>query len=184
MILLIEHGQTALDAKGESHGGRDAPLNRTGKQQAVRLGMRLRAAHPKPEVIFHSPKKRAMQTARIAGHVAHIAVAERRELAPLRAGALGAGPETEVARLLTPYFQQPAKTIPGGEAVGPWRAGHTSFMKRLARSGRPVAVVTHSNVIGSLTGGVQGSLRAMADAPQPATPRVWQQSVGSESHQR
>ena len=74
--------------------------------------------------------------------------------------------------------------IPGGEAVGPWRARHTSFMKRLARSGRPVAVVTHSNVIGSLTGGVQGSLRAMADAPQPATPRVWQQSLGAESHQR
>lgn len=170
MIYLVEHGQTALDAKGESHGGRDAPLDREGRRQAIALGMRMRKLSPKPEVIFHSPKKRAMQTAKLAGHVARIPVEERPELAPLRSGEAGSGPETMVVRRLAAYFASPKRRIPGGESVADWQRRHTGFMKRVAASGRHAAVVTHSNVIGSLQGGTRGALEAMAQSPRPAQP--------------
>lgn len=170
MIYLVEHGQTALDAEGQSHGGRDVPLDREGRKQAIALGLRLRRANPKPDVIFHSPRKRAMQTAKLAGHVARIPVEEREELSPLKSGDLGAGPEAQVARRLAPYFADQAKRIPGGESVSEFRRRHERFMQKLAASGRPAAVVTHSNVIGSLRGGAQGALKAMASSPKPATP--------------
>lgn len=168
MIALIEHGQTALDARGESHGGRDVPLNAEGRRQAVRLGRGMRRANPAVEVIFHSPKLRARQTARIAGAVAGVPARESAALAPLRSGALGAGPEREAARRLAPYFAAPERKIPGGERVADWRARHMGLMRRLLRRGRNAALVTHSNVIGSVADGPDGARRAMAHSPGQA----------------
>ncbi|MGH9475431.1 MAG: phosphoglycerate mutase family protein [Terriglobales bacterium] len=168
MIYVIEHGQTALDAKGESHGGRDTPLDAKGRRQALGLGVRMLASEPKPLVIFHSPKRRAEQTARLAGRVAGIAATPAPALAPLRSGTLGAGPESQVARRLAPYFASPRRRIPGGESVAVWRGRHLGFMRRLAAAGVPAAAVTHSNVIGSLQGGPRGAIKALAEPPQPA----------------
>lgn len=170
MILLIEHGQTALDRKGEAHGGRDTPLDAEGRRQAVRLGERLARAERKPQVVYHSPKIRARQTARIAADIARIPSEEARELAPLRSGALGRGPEKAVARRLGPYFANPERRIPGGESVAAWRHRHLAFMRRIQdQAGSiPVAMVTHSNVIGSVEGGAQGAKRAMARPPKAA----------------
>ncbi len=168
MIALIEHAQTALDARRESHGNRDAPLSAEGRRQAVRLGARMRHAQPAPAMILHSPRLRAAQTARIAGAVAGIPVREAKALAPLRAGALGAGPEGDVAGRLAPYFDKPQRRIPGGESVAAWRSRHLNFMRRILASGKPVAMVTHSNVIGSVSDGAAGALQAMTHSPQPA----------------
>lgn len=168
MIYVIEHGETALDARGESHGGRDTALDAAGRRQAVRLGTRLATADPKPLVIFHSPRLRAEQSAELAGNVARIPARRADELAPLRSGALGAGAEKQVATRLQPYFEHPRRVIPGGESVSGWRRRHLGFMRRLAASGIPAAAVTHSNVIGSLEGGAAGAARAMAEPPRPA----------------
>jgi broad specificity phosphatase PhoE len=168
--LLIEHGETRLDAAGQAHGGRDEPLDRRGREQAIRLGLRLRRMQPQPAILLHSDRKRAAQTAKLAGHVAGIPEAGTPALAPLDAGALGRGPQAEVARRLAPYFRNPERAIPGGETVAAWRARHMGFMRRAALLWRRPAFVTHSNVIGSALGGAGGAMREMARPPRPATP--------------
>lgn len=168
MIALIEHAQTPLDGHGESHGNRDVPLSAEGRRQAVHLGVRMRRAQPVPAVIFHSPRLRAAQTAHIAGVIAGIPVREAKALAPLRAGALGAGPEETVARRLAPYFDNPQHRIPGGESIAAWRSRHLNFMRRILETGKPVAMITHSNVIGSVAAGTAGAQQATARPPQPA----------------
>ncbi|MGH9413018.1 MAG: histidine phosphatase family protein [Terriglobales bacterium] len=168
MIALIEHAQTALDARGESHGHRDVPLNATGRLQAVRLGARMRTADPKPVTIYHSPRRRAAQTARIAGAIAGIPVRQAPALTPLHSGSLGAGAAVDVAGRLASYFARPQTAIPGGESVAAWRSRHLNFMRRILASGKPVAMVTHSNVIGSVQAGPAGALLALAQPPQSA----------------
>ncbi|MGH9482226.1 MAG: phosphoglycerate mutase family protein, partial [Terriglobales bacterium] len=92
MIYLAEHGETAVDRAGETHGGRDDPLDRQGREQAVKLGQRLKrmAREKRPAVIYHSDKKRATQTAKIAGNIARIPAVEAPALRPFDAGPLGA----------------------------------------------------------------------------------------------
>ncbi len=168
--LLIEHGQTRLDALGQAHGGRDEPLDRRGREQAIRLGLRLRRMQHPPAILFHSERKRAAQTAKLAGHVAGIPAAGAPALAPLAAGPLGRGPQTQVSQALAPYFRDPRRPIPGGETVAAWRARHLGFMRRAAEMWRRPAFVTHSNVIGSVLDGARGAQRDMAHPPRPATP--------------
>lgn len=168
MIALIEHAQTSLDARRESHGSRDVPLSAEGRRQAVRLGVRMRQAQPLPVTIFHSPRLRAAQTARIAGAIAGIPVREAKALAPLRSGALGAGSEGTVAGRLAPYFDNPHRSLPGGESVAAWSSRHLNFMRRMLASGKPVAMITHSNILGSVRDGTAGALRAMTHPPPPA----------------
>ncbi|TAN23900.1 MAG: histidine phosphatase family protein [Acidobacteria bacterium] len=168
MIALIEHAQTPLDARGESHGNRDVPLSAEGRRQAVHLGIRMRRALPAPVVILHSPRLRAAQTARIAGAIAGIPVREAKALAPLRSGTLGAGSQGAVAGRLAPHFDNPQRSIPGGESVAAWRSRHLNFMRRILASGKPAAMVTHSNVIGSVASGTAGAQQAMEHPPQPA----------------
>ncbi len=168
--LLIEHGETRLDARGEAHGGRDEPLDRRGREQAIRLGLRLRRLRPPPAILFYSERRRAMQTAKLAGHVAGIPAAGAPALAPLAAGAPGRGPQARVARRLAPYFRDPERLTPGGETVAAWRERHLGFMRRAAALWRRPAFVTHSNVIGSVLGGARGAERGMAHPPRPATP--------------
>ncbi|MGH9468268.1 MAG: histidine phosphatase family protein [Terriglobales bacterium] len=168
MIYLIEHGETALDARGQSHGGRDEALNRKGRRQAVLLGQRLLRQRPHVAVIYHSPARRAAQTARIAGAVADIPPQVAPELAPLHSGLLGAGDERTVARRLQPYLDNPERVLPDGESVATWRERHASFMRRVLAQGTPAAMVTHSNVIGSVRGGTHGIRRAITRPPKSA----------------
>lgn len=171
MIYLIEHGQTALDARRESHGGRDIPLNKKGKLQAIHLGINIRNMDPKPDVILYSPRRRSEQTAKLAGHVARIPALPAAALAPLHSGGLAAGREPAASRRLRPWFARPNRQIPHGESVAAWRRRHLALLRRLLAAKRPVALVTHSNVIGSLTGGPEAALAAMAAPPQSARPQ-------------
>lgn len=179
---MAEHAETARDVAGKVHGPQHAeePLDATGRQQAIRMGMRLRAlrrAGEGPGVIHHSPAKRARQTARIAAAVAGLEAREAPALRSLDAGKLNRvaeGDQVKVARSLGPYFAHPERPIPGGETVGDWKARVKQFMRRAAaeakRSGeRPPLFVTHSNVVGLATG--KNPARAMAEPPRAATPR-------------
>lgn len=173
MIYLAEHGETAVDRAGETHGGRNDGLDHRGREQAVRLGMRLKrmAQGKRPAVIYHSDKKRTTQTANIAGRIARIPVVVAPELRPLDAGPLGQGPQVAVARRLKPWFDQSRWPIPGGESVEAWRKQHLGFMQRVAEQAQrrgepPPLLVTHSNVIGSVEGGLEGARLAMARSPR------------------
>lgn len=169
-ILLIEHGRTAFDREGRVHGRFDPPLDAKGREQAESLGARLRRAMP--DVLYSSDRKRAAQTARIAGRIAGIPVRPSPELRPLDVGDFSGRPEKQVAAALEPYFAHPGRKIPGGESVADWRARHTAFARRVAAQGGKPAFVTHSNVIGSLRAAATGAAdgrHAMANPPKSAS---------------
>ncbi|HZT73629.1 MAG TPA: histidine phosphatase family protein [Terriglobales bacterium] len=156
-LLLIEHGQTRFDRRHRVHGFLDPPLNPEGRRQAARLGLRLAGlAHP-PSRIFTSDRRRAAETARIAGAIAGIPVTATPALRPLNVGRFSGQDQRAVARRLQPYFAEPERRIPGGESVGTWRRRHLAFVRGLAAAARGAAerpaLLTHSNVIESLGGG-------------------------------
>ena len=62
-IYLARHGQTDWNVEGRTQGGRDIPLNATGRQQAERLKMRL--AGIQFDAAYMSALSRSRQTAEI-----------------------------------------------------------------------------------------------------------------------
>ncbi|MEX0344180.1 MAG: histidine phosphatase family protein [Rhizobiaceae bacterium] len=68
-VILVRHGETALNAKGRFQGGLDEPLNATGENQARELAARLKNKL-EPELLSalslrSSPLKRAVMTTEI-----------------------------------------------------------------------------------------------------------------------
>lgn len=174
-LLLIEHGETRLDRHGRTHGHLDPPLTAKGREQARRLGARLgRMAQP-PTVLLHSPRKRAAQTAAIAAALSGIPARAEAALLPLDVGRMSGQDEKSVAERLRPYFAAPWREIPGGERVATWRARHqrlAAWLAKQAAAGERPALVTHSNVIGSLLARANGGARGrgtMADPPKSGT---------------
>lgn len=185
-ILLIEHGETALDKLGRVHGGLDTPLSAKGREEAQRLGEQLKRMARRPDVLYTSDRKRAHETAKIAGGIAGIPVKVKAELRPLDVGDFSGKDEKQVAERLKLYFAKPWAEIPGGDRVATWRARHQNFASQIAaearKSGMLPAFVTHSNVIGSLlakaTGGADGR-KAMANPPRSASVHKVLYPVGS-----
>lgn len=66
-IILVRHGETEWSATGRHTGRTDVPLTATGEQAARALGERLRALGVVPVRCISSPRRRAVDTARLAG---------------------------------------------------------------------------------------------------------------------
>lgn len=64
-IVLVRHASTEHNEKGLWQGRSDYSLNETGRKEAILLSAQLK--DEEFEVIFHSPMKRALQTAEIIG---------------------------------------------------------------------------------------------------------------------
>ena len=62
-VFLVRHGETAQSAEDRFSGAEGVELSDEGRQQAARLGERLRSAGI--EAVYSSPLSRAMETARI-----------------------------------------------------------------------------------------------------------------------
>lgn len=67
-LLLIRHGESAMNVRPDLIGGRSnsAPLTARGAEQAVALGRRLQAAGVRLDRVFSSPAVRARATADLA----------------------------------------------------------------------------------------------------------------------
>lgn len=175
-LLLIEHGRTHFDRQKRVHGRCDPPLDHHGVRQAIDLGIRLAGMEHPPERLYTSDRRRAVQTARIAGAVAGIPTIVAPALRPLDVGTWSGDNEKEVARRLKPYFARPWKRIPEGDRVAQWRARHLRFVRDLvqqaSKRGLLPALVTHSNVIGSLATHVnhaRSAREALAHPPRSGT---------------
>lgn len=70
-VILVRHGETALNADGRLRGLADPPLNEVGEAQAVALGVALASVGAK--VVISSPLLRAVRTATLIGEGAGIA---------------------------------------------------------------------------------------------------------------
>lgn len=153
-VLLIEHGQTVVDREGRIHGSLDPPLTVRGRAQARRLGDRLAGLEAKPAMLIASDRRRALETAAIAGRRAGIPVFTTPALRPPDAGYWSGAEEAVAKQGLAPYFAHAGRRIPGGDRVVEWRRAHTNFLRDLLAQTRPgdppLALVTHSNVIESL----------------------------------
>jgi len=111
-VLLIRHGQTALNAEGRFCGARsDPPLDARGREQAAALAERLAGVSGR---VFSSPQLRARETAAGLGAVEILA-----DLRELDQGALEGrrfGPAlAEHAEFFSAWKRDPSEVaIPGG----------------------------------------------------------------------
>ena len=64
-LILIRHGETTEDVEDRFGGDYDDELTERGRDQTGELARKMRARGLVPGIIFHSPKKRAVQTAEI-----------------------------------------------------------------------------------------------------------------------
>ena len=162
-LLLIRHGESTANvaaAAAEVAGAEvisveardpDITLSPLGELQAAALGARLRDALPSDAVLFSSPYRRAMQTARFAlGEEVPLRLDERlrdRELGILdRLTALGVERrlplEAERRRWAGKFYYRP----PGGEAWTDVALRIRSFLRDLPETGT-VVVFAHDAVV-------------------------------------
>lgn len=83
-LLLIRHGETEWNREGRYHGHTDIELNKTGMEQARRLGQRL--SHENIDAIYSSSLTRAIQTAQHISEAHDLSVIGCDELKELNLG--------------------------------------------------------------------------------------------------
>jgi broad specificity phosphatase PhoE len=69
-IFLVRHGMTAYNEEDILQGRIDLPLSDKGKKETESLSEKLKNEHL--DIIFHSPLKRAIQTAQIVNKHHHL----------------------------------------------------------------------------------------------------------------
>jgi len=151
-VLLIRHGRTAYNDQRRFLGVTDLALDAEGERQAAGLSARL----PRPDAVYTSPLRRAMQSALALAPPVPVPVPALRELDH---GALeGLDVPTATARypaFFAAWNEDPRDVIPPGsaETLGTLQHGALEALQdRL--SGNPdtlVACVTHQLVIAALS---------------------------------
>jgi broad specificity phosphatase PhoE len=132
-LVLVRHGESTFVAEGRFQGRQDPPLSELGVRQAALVAKRLahrdeRTPLPLPEgpplAIWHSPLRRAAETARLIGEEQHRDFALRAEdrLTEIAQGEWEGKLLSEVrsrwARELAAWRQTPAQNhAPGGESL-------------------------------------------------------------------
>ncbi|MFP3464666.1 histidine phosphatase family protein [Leifsonia sp. SIMBA_070] len=163
-LLLIRHGESTANvaaAAAEASGAdvvaveardADVTLSPLGERQATALGSRLREALPADAVLFSSPYRRAVQTARFAlGEEVVLRLDERlrdRELGILdRLTAIGVERrlplEAERRRWTGKFYYRP----PGGESWTDVALRIRSFLRDALAEGGVVVVFAHDAVV-------------------------------------
>jgi len=152
----VRHGETASNQQGLALGRADVPLNETGRAQAERLAVALRA---EPIVaVYTSPLSRAVDTARPIAAAHRLTVQTEPQLSEMDIGELDGLTFTEVRErypgLLEAWVaaEGPAQPMPGGERLVDVQERTLIAVDSLAErhAGQAVCVVTHNFVILSL----------------------------------
>lgn len=112
-FYLIRHGESEANKAGVAAGGGiDSPLTETGRQQALNLSPLLKSLPVKPSKIFHSPMKRATETAHLLNGILQLEITPWNGIEEHYIGDLEGKPWLEVA----PYFEG-EKDPPNGETM-------------------------------------------------------------------
>ncbi len=174
-LLVIRHGETALNAQGILQGPRvDAPLNERGLVQARLLATRLRDEGL--DALYTSPLQRARQTAQavvdaVGGHL------EARilpDLYELDYGEFSGRPKTEVADAVSQVLDAwkmgfPDASFPSGESAVVAQQRIRPTIERLVAHARDatIAVVAHGHINRIFIATALGTgLAAIDDYPQ------------------
>ncbi|MPZ54076.1 MAG: hypothetical protein GEU79_15320 [Acidimicrobiia bacterium] len=119
-LYLVRHGETTLNTQGRFRGHTDPALNRRGRRQAREAGRQL--APVRPEAIYSSPLRRAVETAEAIAQQAGLDVITSPDLIDIDYGTWEGLTPAQAAVLnpeaYTAFRSDPlSATPPGGEAV-------------------------------------------------------------------
>jgi alpha-ribazole phosphatase len=119
-LLIARHGQTKHNLDHRYQGMTDAPLNETGRSQAVQLADRL--AGEKIDVIYSSPLMRSVQTAELLAKIHKLDIKKDERLREISFGEWEGMSYDEIHRqspdLLEKWINDPAHVPPpNGETL-------------------------------------------------------------------
>ncbi|MEX2236234.1 MAG: histidine phosphatase family protein [Dehalococcoidia bacterium] len=152
LIYLVRHGQSVANVEPIIGGMRgDAGLTKLGREQARRLGERLRSEAIKVDALYASTLPRAMQTAEYLAAALGLPINPDDELQELRPGESdGMSWEAFLAKYGRPDFSNPHRPMsPGGESWAELllRVGRAMHRLRDAHTGQTVLAVTHGGFV-------------------------------------
>lgn len=150
-MQLIRHGATALNNDDVSvdriRGWKDIPLSRDGKEEAERLGEKMKDMGDLPDVIVSSDLKRACETAEIISRITGVPLDDiSRDFRPWNVGDLSGEVSKKAIPVLADYAEnRPTKDVPGGESFDDFKARFFGGLERVMKEypGKKIAVVTH-----------------------------------------
>jgi len=145
-VLLVRHGETALNAEGRFRGRADVPLTARGLQQAGAVAQSL--VPLAPATVVSSPRLRARQTAEPIARSMRAAVLVDDRLDDVDYGEWTGLTRAEVVSSWPAQYalwlEAPERLrVPGGERVGGVRDRVWSALCEIAGRGQPAIVVTH-----------------------------------------
>ena len=148
-LLLVRHGDTALNSAERYWGQTDVELSAAGLRQAEKLRDRL--AKQKLDVIYSSDLRRALATARTIASGQQLEVITCPELREINFGEFEGLTFEEISQLYPEMAELWANwsfqiKFPGGESVDQLNARVTKFLDRLKKHTpeQTVLVVAHS----------------------------------------
>jgi probable phosphoglycerate mutase len=149
-LLLVRHGETALNASGRYSGRGDVPLSERGEAQALATGMRIAAIAPATAAVVTSPLVRCTGTAAaIADALGGVPVVVDQDLVECDFGEWEGLTFAEVRERwpdrLGNWLADTSVAPPGGEsfAAVSTRARRATAALRTAYPRQTVAVVSH-----------------------------------------
>lgn len=115
-IVILRHGQTALNVEDRIRGWSDVPLDETGEEQAEEMGKKLR--HSGIDMLFASDLTRTLQTAMAVSRESGIPIhGTTTALRPWNVGDYTGEPGPEVHKILMRLATNaPTQEIKGGES--------------------------------------------------------------------
>lgn len=182
-LLLIRHAEVDNGSEGgRLCGWLDLPLSREGRQHLERVraqGTRF----ARPDVLYSSPLRRALQTASVLSQIWQLALRCDAGLREIHCGALEGWPIERVIQRHPGLWQRNLDqhddefTWPGGESYRGFRARVLDTLERMAtrHPNARVAVVTHAGVITQVWNALEGRPAAVWNrhrAPPLAVTRV------------
>ncbi len=160
-LILVRHGQIAANLASIWHGSTDSPLTETGREQARRVGERLRiqtaAAEYRPVNVITSPLERTRHTAEAIGAALSLQPQVEHDLREYAIGELEGTPYQtllEEHRFFDKVHKDHGYAPPGGESLADVCRRVVDAFTRIASThqGEDVVVVGHGAAIGVALG--------------------------------
>ena len=150
-LILVRHGQTALNEKNVFRGRLDIPLNETGIQQANAIAERLCTFNI--NIIYTSPLKRALETAQVIGTKLNINTEIDNNLIDFDFGKWQGLTIGEVEKRFPKLYEQWLKgphmvKIPDGENLDLVRIRVSKVLNKILRDdGSDMVIVSHRVIL-------------------------------------
>lgn len=144
LIVLARHGDAAA-TRNKLHGNTNDSLTREGRESSYKLAENI--AQYDPEVIYTSPVKRCVETAKIIAHELNIPMEKCNELECLDLGKLINQPIDKNMDTVKYYLNHPNEAFPDGESIEDFAERYLPFFEDAFDSNEDSVFVTHGRNI-------------------------------------